>query len=268
MEAGGAYRSASLDAPGGEDREATGLAGRLGSADANFDLIEHRVVIERRARVAARAGADDPQAAVLRGPHADRDRGAGRRQPDARVATARAQPREPAPAVAERRFLTLSGIASVRNPPAVALVGLVPGRLERGSTARSGPGERARVRPVRPRAACSGPRWHVRRRRGRLPIRHRGAPHGPVEGRSCSLLRLRSGPSASSWRTTRTGHGRMASDVLAHRSEHDSSRGSPAVGADDDDVDAFASLATAQIVAAGSPISIFRRDRACPGAPR
>jgi RNA polymerase sigma-B factor len=47
MEAGGAYRSASLDAPGGEDREASGLAGRLGEPDANFDLVEHRVVIER-----------------------------------------------------------------------------------------------------------------------------------------------------------------------------------------------------------------------------
>ena len=47
MEAGGAYRSASLDAPGSEDREASGLAGRLGAPDANFDLVEHRVVIER-----------------------------------------------------------------------------------------------------------------------------------------------------------------------------------------------------------------------------
>lgn len=47
MEAGGAYRSASLDAPGGEDRDSTSLAGRLGAPDANFDLIEHRVVIER-----------------------------------------------------------------------------------------------------------------------------------------------------------------------------------------------------------------------------
>jgi RNA polymerase sigma-B factor len=46
MEAGGAYRSASLDAPGGEDRESSGLAGRLGFPDVNFDLIEHRVVIE------------------------------------------------------------------------------------------------------------------------------------------------------------------------------------------------------------------------------
>ena len=47
MEVGGAYRSASLDAPGGEGRESTGLASRLGSVDANFDLVEHRVVIER-----------------------------------------------------------------------------------------------------------------------------------------------------------------------------------------------------------------------------
>jgi RNA polymerase sigma-B factor len=47
MEVGGAYRSASLDAPGGEDRDASGLAERLGMRDANFDLAEHRVVIER-----------------------------------------------------------------------------------------------------------------------------------------------------------------------------------------------------------------------------
>ena len=46
MEVGGAYRSASLDAPGGEGREG-GLAERLGSLDGNFDLTEHRVVIER-----------------------------------------------------------------------------------------------------------------------------------------------------------------------------------------------------------------------------
>jgi RNA polymerase sigma-B factor len=47
MEVGGAYRSASLDAVGTEGREATSLAERLGTADANFDLVEHRVVIER-----------------------------------------------------------------------------------------------------------------------------------------------------------------------------------------------------------------------------
>jgi RNA polymerase sigma-B factor len=47
MEVGGAYRSASIDAPGGESREGTGLAERLGTVDANFDLVEHRAVIER-----------------------------------------------------------------------------------------------------------------------------------------------------------------------------------------------------------------------------
>ena len=47
MEVGGAYRSASLDAPGGEGREVSGLAERIGTLDANFDLVEHRVVIER-----------------------------------------------------------------------------------------------------------------------------------------------------------------------------------------------------------------------------
>ena len=47
MEVGGAYRSASLDAPAAEGRDGNGLSARLGSPDANFDLIEHRVVIER-----------------------------------------------------------------------------------------------------------------------------------------------------------------------------------------------------------------------------
>jgi RNA polymerase sigma-B factor len=47
MEVGGAYRSASLDAPGGEGRDSAGLAERLGNHDTNFDLVEHRAVIER-----------------------------------------------------------------------------------------------------------------------------------------------------------------------------------------------------------------------------
>jgi RNA polymerase sigma-B factor len=51
MEVGGAYRSASLDAPGGEAGEGSGLAERLGAADANFDLVEHREVIERALEV-------------------------------------------------------------------------------------------------------------------------------------------------------------------------------------------------------------------------
>jgi RNA polymerase sigma-B factor len=47
MEVGGAYRSASLDAAGSEGRDSIGLAERLGTLDGNFDLAEHRVVIER-----------------------------------------------------------------------------------------------------------------------------------------------------------------------------------------------------------------------------
>jgi RNA polymerase sigma-B factor len=47
MEVGGAYRSASLDTAGSDGRETTSLAERLGSLDANFDLVEHRAVIER-----------------------------------------------------------------------------------------------------------------------------------------------------------------------------------------------------------------------------
>jgi RNA polymerase sigma-B factor len=47
MDVGGAYRSTSLDAAGGDGRDATGLAERLGTPDGNFDLVEHRVVIER-----------------------------------------------------------------------------------------------------------------------------------------------------------------------------------------------------------------------------
>ena len=46
MEAGGAYRSASLDAAGGEGREAGALAERLGTVDSSFDLVENRTVIE------------------------------------------------------------------------------------------------------------------------------------------------------------------------------------------------------------------------------
>jgi RNA polymerase sigma-B factor len=47
MEVGGAYRSASLDNSGSEGRESGGLVERLGIVDANFDLAEHRVLIER-----------------------------------------------------------------------------------------------------------------------------------------------------------------------------------------------------------------------------
>lgn len=47
MEVGGAYRSASLDAAGTEGRDSIGLAERLGAPDGNYDLAEHRVVIER-----------------------------------------------------------------------------------------------------------------------------------------------------------------------------------------------------------------------------
>jgi RNA polymerase sigma-B factor len=47
MEVGGAYRSASLDAAGSDGRETSKLAERLGDRDTNFDLVEHRVVIER-----------------------------------------------------------------------------------------------------------------------------------------------------------------------------------------------------------------------------
>jgi RNA polymerase sigma-B factor len=47
MEVGAAYRSTSFDAPGTEGREASGLAERLGTLDTNFELTEHRVVIER-----------------------------------------------------------------------------------------------------------------------------------------------------------------------------------------------------------------------------
>jgi RNA polymerase sigma-B factor len=47
MEVGGAYRSASLDATSGDGRESVGLAERLGTLDSNFDLVEHRALIER-----------------------------------------------------------------------------------------------------------------------------------------------------------------------------------------------------------------------------
>jgi RNA polymerase sigma-B factor len=47
MDVGGAYRSTSIDAIGGDGREANGLADRLGSDDENFGLVEHRAEIER-----------------------------------------------------------------------------------------------------------------------------------------------------------------------------------------------------------------------------
>src|SRR5258708_24965436 len=47
MEVGGAYRSSSLDPrPGGGD-DTTALERRLGEPDHNFDLAEHRVLLER-----------------------------------------------------------------------------------------------------------------------------------------------------------------------------------------------------------------------------
>jgi RNA polymerase sigma-B factor len=47
MEVGGAYRSSSLDARPADNGEAMTLESRLGIADHNFDLAEHRVVLER-----------------------------------------------------------------------------------------------------------------------------------------------------------------------------------------------------------------------------
>ena len=47
MEVGGAYRSASLDVPGGEGRDSAALAERLGAPDHHLELLEHRVVIEQ-----------------------------------------------------------------------------------------------------------------------------------------------------------------------------------------------------------------------------
>ncbi len=47
MEVGGAYRSTSLDARPSDSGEALSLESRLGTTDANFDLTEHRVLLER-----------------------------------------------------------------------------------------------------------------------------------------------------------------------------------------------------------------------------
>jgi len=46
MEAAGAYRSASLDARSGGERDSPALERSLGSVDANFDVAEHRVIVE------------------------------------------------------------------------------------------------------------------------------------------------------------------------------------------------------------------------------
>ncbi len=46
MEAAGAYRSASLDARSAGDRDALGLDRSLGVVDANFDITEHRILVQ------------------------------------------------------------------------------------------------------------------------------------------------------------------------------------------------------------------------------
>src|SRR4051794_19048623 len=47
MEVGGAYRSASLDTRPGDDGDSSVLERRLGTNDHNFDLAEHRVMLDR-----------------------------------------------------------------------------------------------------------------------------------------------------------------------------------------------------------------------------
>jgi RNA polymerase sigma-B factor len=47
MEVGGAYRSSSLDARPPEGQDTSALERRLGEPDHNFDLAEHRVLLER-----------------------------------------------------------------------------------------------------------------------------------------------------------------------------------------------------------------------------
>ena len=88
MEVGGAYRSASLDTRPGDERESTTLERRLGANDHNFDLAEHRVVLERVLAELPERERTIVRAAVLRRHDADRDRRRGRHQPDARVAPA------------------------------------------------------------------------------------------------------------------------------------------------------------------------------------
>jgi RNA polymerase sigma-B factor len=46
MEVGGAYRSSSLDTRAGENAEPTAMERRLGAEDHNFDIAEHRVVLD------------------------------------------------------------------------------------------------------------------------------------------------------------------------------------------------------------------------------
>src|SRR6185295_304269 len=47
MEVGGAYRSASLDTRAGERSEPTAIERRLGEEDKNFDIAEHRVLLDK-----------------------------------------------------------------------------------------------------------------------------------------------------------------------------------------------------------------------------
>jgi RNA polymerase sigma-B factor len=46
MEVGGAYRSASLDTRAGERTEPTAIERRLGTEDHNFDIAEHRLLLD------------------------------------------------------------------------------------------------------------------------------------------------------------------------------------------------------------------------------
>ena len=87
MEAGGAYRPSSLDAPAaGSD---TGeLEQRVGREDVGFEWTEQRVLLEEPARTVARTRANDHPASLLRRALAGGDRGTDRHQPDARVAAA------------------------------------------------------------------------------------------------------------------------------------------------------------------------------------
>ena len=92
MEAGSLYRLASIDAGRSDDESSSSPAQRLGEIDAELIAVDDRVAVERDARGAARARAEDRLPPVLRRPHPVGDRRGDRDQPDARLAPAGPQP--------------------------------------------------------------------------------------------------------------------------------------------------------------------------------
>ena len=106
-----------------ESREPTAIGAASAAPTTNFDLVEHRVAHRRALEAPPGTRAHDSATAVLRRPDADRDRRAGRRQPDARLPAARAQPRRAPPTAPDRGRRSRRWRAIAIQPPARAVSG-------------------------------------------------------------------------------------------------------------------------------------------------